>query len=143
MGNRRLGQWMSLTTESKKSRIDSLAGIGGFLILLDTIWGVLAALGLDLSRTNELLMAISFVLGLPMYLLDLWINKKIAICLLGLFLFRWVARCFDGSTFVLCNPWRGSEFLVLAFVLLQWSKLRAKGDSGNSQLGPESPSRVD
>jgi hypothetical protein len=120
---------MSLTVDSRKSRIDSLAILGGLVILLDTVWGGIAILGLDWSRTNELVMGISFVLGIPMYLLDLWINKRIAICMLGLFLFRWIARCFGGPTPVLCNPfmWPVGILLFLAFVLLQSSKLR-KGE---------------
>jgi hypothetical protein len=108
-------------------RIGPLALLGGIAILLDTVWGGIAILGLDLGQKNELIMGMSFVLGLPMYLLDLWIDKQIAICLIGLFLFRWIARCFGGSTPVLCSPWNFSILLVLAFILLQLSKLRKKG----------------
>ncbi len=115
---------MSLTMESMRHRVDSLVLIGAFVILVDTVWGGIATLGLDLSRINELVMGISFVLGFPMYLLDLWLNKQIAISMLGLFFFRWIATCFGGSTPVLCSPWRGSLLLIVAFVLLQLSKLR-------------------
>lgn len=110
-----------------RHRVDLLVLIGAFIMLVDTAWGGMAALGLDLSRTNELVMAISFVLGLPIYLLDIWINKRIAISMLGLFLFRWIATCFGGPTPVLCNPLRGSVLLILAFALLQQSKLRREG----------------
>ena len=112
---------MSLTI---RHRVDSLALIGGIVILVDTVWGGIAALGLDLSRTNELLLAISFALGSPTYLLELWLNRRIAISMLGFFLFRWIATCFGGPTPVLCNPWRGNVLLILALVLLQLSKLR-------------------
>ena len=122
-----MGEFMSLTMESMRHRVDFLALVGGFVILVDTVWGGMAAIGLDLSRMNELVMAISFVLGFPIYLLDLWINKRIAISMVGLFLFRWFATCFGGSTPVLCSPWRGSVLLILAFVLLQLSKLRREG----------------
>lgn len=122
-----MGELMSLTKEPIRRRVDSLAMIGAFVILVDTIWGGIATLGLDLSRTNELVMGISFVLGLPVFLLDLWINKRIAISMLGLFLFRWIATCFGGPTPVLCSPWRGSVLLILALVLLQLSKLRREG----------------
>lgn len=119
-----MGEFMSLTMKSMSGRVDSLAVIGGFIMLVDTAWGGIAALGLDLSRMNELVLAISFVLGFPIYLLDLWINKRIAVSMLGLFLFRWIATCYGGPTPVLCNPWRGSVLLILALVLLQLSKLR-------------------
>lgn len=118
---------MSLTIEPKGYRVDFLAMVGGFLILIDTLWGGMAALGLDLRRMNELLLAISFVLGFPIYLLDLWINRRIAIFILGLFLFRWIATCFGGPAPVLCSPWRGNLLLIAAFVLLQASKLRPAG----------------
>ena len=114
---------MSLTMKFMSGRVDALALIGGFIMLVDTAWGGIAALGLDLSRLNELVLAISFVLGFPIYLLDLWINKRIAVSMLGLFLFRWIATCFGGPTPVLCSPWRGSVLLILALVLLQLSKL--------------------
>ena len=119
---------MSSDVDTAKPRTDPLALLGGFAALLDTAWGALASLGLDLSRTNELVLGVSFVLTLPAYLLDVWVDKRVAIFLLGLFIFRWVARCYGGPTIVLCSPWRGSVLLVVAFGLLQLSKLR-KHDS--------------
>ncbi len=110
--------------KSLSGRDDSLALIGGFIMLVDTGWGGIAALGLDLSRMNELVLAISFVLGFPIYLLDLWLDKRIAMSMFGLFLFRWIALCFGGPTPVFCSPWRVSVLLIVAFVLLQLSKLR-------------------
>jgi len=101
---------------------------------LDTIWGGMAALGLDLSRVNELLMAISFVLGLPAYMLDLRNGSRIAKWLLTLLVLRWWARCYGTQDLLLCNPLRGSVLLVVSLVLLQLSKLRrqAKPVSPNS-----------
>ena len=93
-------------------------------MLIDTAWGGLATLGLDSSRTNELVMGISLVLGLPIYLVDVWLNGRVAVSMLGLFLFRWIATCFVGPTPVLCNPLRGSVLLISAFALLQVSRLR-------------------
>lgn len=116
-----------MTMKSMSRRIDSLALIGGFIVLLDTVWGGIIALGLDPTRTNELAVGISFVLGFPIYLLDLWIDKRIAISMLGLFFSRWIATCFAGPTPVLCSPWRGNLLFILAFVLLQLSKLRRGG----------------
>lgn len=112
--------------EHKNRSSDSLVILSGVAALLDTVVGGIAVMGLDLSRTNELVMGISFVLGFPMYLLDLWLKKRVAFFLLALFLFRWVARCFGGPTPVLCNPfvWPVGILLFLALAFLQWSKLR-------------------
>ena len=115
---------MSLTMKSMRSRFGILVLIGGFVALVDTVWGGLASLGFDLYRMNELVVGISFVLGFPMYLLDLWLDKRIAVSMVGLFFFRWIALCFGGPTPVFCSPWRVSVLLIVAFVLLQLSKLR-------------------
>lgn len=123
-------------TEFKRNRIDVLVLAGGFVALVDTIWGGVAALGLDLSRMNELVMGISFVLGFPIYVLDFWTGKRIAGFMVGLFMFRWIARCFGGSTFVFCGPWRGSILLILAFTLLQLSILRREGKLRRSMARP-------
>jgi hypothetical protein len=97
---------------------------GGLLMLLDTAWGITAALGLDWTRAREIVLGVSLMLGLPAYLLDLLTAKRMPLFLLGLFFFRWLARCYGGPTFVLCNPLRGSILLIVAFALLQWSWLR-------------------
>jgi flagellar biosynthesis component FlhA len=111
-----------LEHDRRQRRMDSLAMIGGAIMVVDTIWGGLAALGLDLRQMNELVLGISFVLGLPLFLLDFWMKKRIAFSLLALFFFRWAALCFAGPTPVLVAPWRGSVLLIVAFVLLQLYK---------------------
>jgi hypothetical protein len=122
------GECMSSTIDFGKSRIDSLALLAGFVVLLDTALGGIVLLGLDLRRADELVFGVSLVLGLPMYLLDLWIDKRIAICLIGLFLFRWGALCLGGPRPSLSNPfvWPVGILLFFALVLLQASKLRKK-----------------
>ncbi len=123
---------MSVRIESMRHRVDFLALVGGFVMVVDTVGGGMAALGLDLGRMNELVLAISLVLGFPIYLLDIWINKRIAVSMLGLFLFRWIATCFAGPTPVLGSPWRGNVLLIVAFVLLQFSKLRQERKAGHT-----------
>jgi hypothetical protein len=130
-----VGQLMPLTVESLKRRVDSLTLIGGLIALVDSAWGGFAAIGLDSTRTNELVLAISLVLSFPAYVLDLWIDDRIAVSLIAVFLFRWIAVCFGGPTVVFCWPWRGSILLILAFVLLQSSKLRRGITLGRNALG--------
>jgi len=115
-----------------RQRVDALALIGGILMLIDPVWGGLLVLGFDLSWPNGLLMGISFVIGLPVYLLDRWIDKRVAISMIGLFLFRWIATCFGGPHPVFCAPWRNSVLLMIAFVLLQVSKLRRERSLGKT-----------
>ena len=105
----------TLAREPGRLRVDAFTLIGEIAILLDTLWGTLASLGLDWGRMNEFLLAISFVLGVPMYLLDVWLGYRVAIGLLGLVVFRWL---------MVGISWRGSLLLFLAFALLQSSKLR-------------------
>ena len=106
----------------RQRRIDSLVWIGGGLILLDTLWGALADMGLDSTQTSDLVLAISFILGLPAYLLDVWFKKRVAYSLLGVFLFRWIVLSSIGPTFVLQNPVTGNLLLIASFVLLQLYK---------------------
>ena len=128
---------MSLTMKSMSGRVDSLALIGGFIMLVDTAWGGIAALGLDLSRMNELVLAFSFVLGFPIYLLDLWINKRIAVSMLGLFLFRWIATCFGGPTPVLCSPWRVTSCLSWRLFSFSCPNYGGKGNLGKLHIRSE------
>ena len=115
-----------LTSATKKSSVDSLAVVAGVAALFDTAIGTVAALGLDWSRPNEVVMGISFVLGFPAYLLALWLKRRLAVSLLALFLFRWVARCLGGPTPALCNPfiWPVGILLFLALIFLQWCRLQ-------------------
>lgn len=122
---------MSVSMKFPRDRVDSLALIGGVIALTDTVWGGIAALGLDWNRMDERLMAISFVLGLPLYFLDLWLTKRIALFLPALFLFRWVATCHGGPTFLLCGPWRVNYLLIPALMLLQLSKVRWERRNGS------------
>lgn len=125
----------SMTTEDRsdttlqKTRFGLLTLMSGLLMLLDTAWGIAADLGLDWSRSNEVVLGVSLALGLPAYLLDLWTTRRVRlpVFLLGLFVFRWLARCYGGTSFVLCNPLRGSVLLIVAFALLQYSTLRKVG----------------
>jgi putative ABC transport system permease protein len=121
-----LGKCMPFLIEQKNRSSDSLVVLSGVAALLDTVIGAMINLGLDLSRTYELVFGISLVLGFPMYLLDLWLKKRYAFFLLFLFLFRWAIRCFGGPTPALGNPidWPVGILLFTALVLLQWSKLR-------------------
>lgn len=117
---------MSSLIEKNNRWNHSLVFMSGVAALLDTVVGVMINLGLDPSRTYDLVFGSTLVLGFPMYLLDLWLKKRFAFFLLGLFLFRWAVRCLGGPTPVLGNPfdWPVGILLFLALALLQWSKLR-------------------
>jgi hypothetical protein len=115
---------MQLSVKFPRDRLDSLALIGGIIALADTVWGGLVALGLDWSRMNERLAIISFVLGLPLYLLDLCLPGRVALFLPALFFFRWIAICHGEPSLLLCGPWRVNFLLIPALLFLQLSKAR-------------------
>jgi hypothetical protein len=108
-------------------RFDVLLLLGAVVALVDTACGTIASMILDFRQPNEILLAISFVLGAAMYAADVWLNRHVAICLLALWLLRWTALCFIARPPVFANPWHGSQFLIAALVLLQLSKLRRLG----------------
>jgi hypothetical protein len=120
--------------------------VAGLVAVIDTLWGAIAVLPFDWTRPNDAVLGISFVLGLPAYLLDLWIKPPVVIFLPALALLRGFAtHCIGAPTsgehlraddlfsqlvhFCAGSPtlgWqlRGTELLIAAALLLQWSKLR-------------------
>jgi hypothetical protein len=115
---------MSLTAESTKVRIGYPAMLGGFLMLIDSLWGVIAVLPFSMAHGTEIALAISLVVGLPAYVLDFRSKRRIVIFLPILFLFRWIAAGAISVPFALGEPWRINGLITAAAVLLQWSKLR-------------------
>ena len=104
---------------------------GSGVMALDSAWGGLCALGLDWYNFNEALLGITFILGLPSYVCDIWIGSRVAVILPGLFIFRWIATCFAGGTYQACNPLRCNVLLIVGFGILQLCKL------ANSQANDE------
>jgi len=97
---------------------------GGILMLIDSLWGVVAVLPFSMANGSDIALAISLVLGLPAYVLDFRSNRRIVIFLPVLFLFRWIAAGAISVPFTLGQPWRINGLIMAAAVLLQWSKLR-------------------
>jgi len=117
---------MPRSLEMKNLSYNILTIIAGIVVTGDTIIGVLVSLGLDLQKPNELLMSITFVLGLPIYFIDLRYSKRIVFGLWILFTVRWIVRCFGGNSPNVCNPvvWPVGILLFVAAALLQVSKLK-------------------
>lgn len=115
---------MSLTIESTRARIGYLSVFGGFLMLIDTLWGAIAVLPFDWYRPSDITVGISFVMGLPAYILDSWSKKRIIIFLPALLVFRWLALSLLAKPPTLIGPWRVNVLIIVASILLQWSKLR-------------------
>ena len=131
---------MSLTAESTKSRVGYLAMLGGVLMLIDTLWGSIAVLAFDWSSPNEAAAGISFVIGLPTYVLDFWSKRRVVLFLPALFLFRWLAVSIGSASPTFIQPWTLNALVIAAAVLLQASKLRrharAAGPTGSAQVKP-------
>lgn len=120
--------------------------LAGLLAVIDTLWGALAVLPFDWTLPNETVLGLSFVLGLPAYLLDVWIRGRAVIFLPAVILLRGFAEFCIGSPTVAEHLTRGEIFsqlvhfcaasptfgwqlmgnylLIAAAVLLQWSKLK-------------------
>jgi hypothetical protein len=82
-------------------------------------------MGLDPSRLDDMVLMVSLVAGAVMYTMDARSHRRLAVCVLGLWMLRWAATCFAGpAPASIVVPWRNSQYLLVAFVLLQWSKLR-------------------
>jgi hypothetical protein len=115
---------MSLAGDSAESRLATLDILGGLLALIDSIWGVLMFLPVDLRLLPEVLVGISLVLAFPAYVMDLRSRKQIIIFMPVVFAFRWLALSLLVHPPMFVAPWRFNLLLIAACILLQWSKLR-------------------
>ena len=98
--------------------------VGALLMLIETLWGAIAVLPLDWHRLPDIVVGISFVVGLLSYLLDALSKKRIIIFLPALFLFRWLALSVATTHPSLLAPLQVNVLLIPASMLLQWSKRR-------------------
>ncbi len=102
--------------------VDPLTLLAGLVLGLDSIFGLLIAAGtVDTYQPVQVMWALTLVTGFPMYLLDLWLNTRLAVALLALLIFRSMAA-------YLVNPgiaanWRLSALLFTGFLLVQTSRL--------------------
>ena len=101
--------------------------IGLYLMLFDSLGGAIAVLGIGFDRLPDVALDVSLVAGLPAYALDLWIGRRVIVFLPALYLFRWFVVSHIGpAPYDFSPPWRGSLLLIVASVLLLWSKLRRR-----------------
>lgn len=115
---------MSLAAASPKARIGYLSILGGFATLIDLVWGAIAVLPFDWTLPHEAVLGVSFLIGLPAYLLDFRRKGRVVIFLPAVILLRGFAESYAGSPHALGWQLRGNELLIAAYLLLQWSKLR-------------------
>jgi hypothetical protein len=103
-----------------------MASIAGFFALLDTVIGTMTIAFFGLGLALDRAIAISFLLGFPMYVLDLLIKRQLAICLLSLIVCRWALLTFGTWPPHPTDPfaWPMGILLTLSFVFLQLSRLR-------------------
>jgi hypothetical protein len=96
--------------------------LAGCLMLIDNVWGGLAALPFDWFRFPEAALGVSFLIGFPAYLLDARSKMRVVVFLPALFLFRWWALNLQPPYTPFVLPWRVCALLIPAAILLQWSK---------------------
>ena len=121
------GERMSIATNPRRSQLDHLTLLGGFLMIIDTVWGAIFVLPFDWTRLLDIVVGISLLIGLPAYVLDVRRSGRLLIFLPVALLFRWSAISFAGSPPTLARPWTGNVLLIVAILFLQWSKLRRHG----------------
>ncbi len=119
---------MPPSVNSMRKPVSPLIPLAGLFILVDAMFGTIIVLAGAPSHAKEVLLSVSFLLGLPAYFFDLWLKRRVAFALLSLFVLRWLARCFLGPHIALNNPfaWPIGLFLFLAFVCVQAAKWRER-----------------
>jgi hypothetical protein len=130
---------VSLTTETTDStiaRVGDPAVLGWLLMMIDSLWGAVAVLGIGFDRPLDIALDISLVAGLPAYALDTWSKSRLTVFLPALYLFRWLVASHIGpAPYHLGPPWRGGLLLLMASVLLQWFKLRKSAGRSRAPVG--------
>jgi hypothetical protein len=103
----------------------SLTVMAGIAAAIDTAFGVtIFAFGGLTGNGYDRVLFITFVLGFPAYLADVFRRTSVCFYMASLFLLRWALECFLGPGFRLDNPisWPMGIFLFLALALLQVAK---------------------
>jgi hypothetical protein len=116
-------------TDSPRRRtpVDGWAIIGLYLMIFDTLWGAFFVGGIGFEPVPDVALVVSFLAGAPAYALDMWIGRRVIVFLPALYLFRWLALShIQTAPYGVSQSWRGSLLLIVASVLLQWSKLRRR-----------------
>lgn len=105
------------------ARIGGMLALGWVLMLIDSLWGGLAVLGIGFSGILNIALSLGLVAGLPAYALDVRSERRIIVFLPALYVLRWIVEGNIGPALHVGPPWRGSWLLIVAAVLLQWCKL--------------------
>ncbi len=116
-------------TDSPRRRTsdDGWAIIGLYLMIFDSLWGAFSVGGIGFEPVPDVAMVVSFLASAPAYALDMWIGRRVIVFLPALYLFRWLALShIQTAPYGFSQSWRGNLLLIVASVLLQWTKLRRR-----------------
>jgi len=111
----------------RKTSVDGWAIIGLYLMIFDSLWGAFFVGGIGFEPVPDVAMVVSFLASAPAYALDMWIGRRVIVFLPALYLFRWLALShLQTAPYGFSQSWRGNLLLIVASVLLQWTKLRRR-----------------
>jgi hypothetical protein len=111
--------------------------VSGVFLLAQTLFGMLAMLGLDLTKFQDVFLVLCLTMAFPIYLLAIK-SLRIVVGLWVFFLVQWADMCMISSPPHFGNPlywWRG-DVLFIAIVLAQLSYIaqRLSGKEKNMRL---------
>jgi hypothetical protein len=130
------------------------AGIGlllaGLLLLFDTLFGLIAMLGIGFDSFQDVLLVLCLTMGFPLFLTGLYALRVSAILLWVFFIAQWIDTSSNGVSFTLLNPfdWWYGDFAFAAALLMSLSyiALRRSGYEKHvsfmSAFDPPSKARV-
>jgi hypothetical protein len=99
--------------------------IAGFILFLDSVLGLYAATGMNLSSAQDVLADLCVTMAFPVFLIA-YVSLRIATVSLWMFFgAQWLNTCFESSHrgFVFVNPldWPVGWLLLLSVVLVSFS----------------------
>lgn len=110
---------MSIAMKSERQNVTrSLEVIAVIFFLCDATVGVISSLAFDLSESWALVNVLAFTLAPVLYLTRWWSVSLANICLISLFVLRWLVFCFDSKPPQFSSPivWPTSVFLFVGLV---------------------------
>ena len=100
----------------------ALVLVGGFGLLMQTLFGCIAILPIGFDSIAELIFAACLTLAFPLYLIGIGSLRVATLALWVFFLAQWVNECLNGHVDHphLVNPfdWWHGDFLVTSIVLV-------------------------
>jgi hypothetical protein len=108
----------------------------GVLLFLQSVFGLIAMLGIGLSTLREVVLVLCLTMAFPIYLSAIISLRTATICLWLFFIAQWVDECLiDSPHFVTPFDWWHGDMLFVAILFVQCTYLALRRCGENKKVG--------